>query len=166
MKKLLIYSSIIILLFAALYFLNQQSDKDANQSLAAPAEELYESAPEDLHPGTRDQLTDQNYQKVILPAELKSKLDQEEDTIVYFYDPTCRYCQETTPILTELAEETGADFVQYNLLEFSEGRSLYNIQSWPIIVSYKDGQEVDRITGGITTDEQREKYRSFLEKYK
>lgn len=166
LKKLLIYSSIIILLFAVLYVLNKQTDKAANQSLAAPAQELYGTTPDNLYPATRDQLNDENYQKIILPDELERQLQDGEDKLVYFFHPTCGYCQETTPILEELAEETETDYVQFNVWEFEDEREKYNIQTWPVLVYYEDGKEVERITGGITDDEQRDQYRSFLEKHK
>lgn len=100
-----------------------------------------------LKPETIAQLDDPNYQNIILPEDLKAKLDNKEDVTVYFYSPTCSYCQQTTPIVAPLAEDLGIDLVQFNLLEFESGWDQYGIKETPTIVQYKAGKEAERIVG-------------------
>jgi thiol-disulfide isomerase/thioredoxin len=139
MKKIVIFSAIIIALFAAIAIITnvQKTDKSEGNPYGK----------DKLKPATVDQLDDPNYQNLILPKELEKKLEKKENVTVYFYSPTCSHCQKTTPIVAPLAEKMGIDLVQYNLLEFDQGWDDYNIQSTPTIVYYKNGKEQDRIVG-------------------
>ena len=102
---------------------------------------------DNLKQSTIDQLSDPNYQNLILPKELAENLKNKEDKTVYFYSPECQFCQKTTPIVAPLAEEMGIDLVQYNLLEFDQGYDDYAIKSTPTIVYFKNGVESKRIVG-------------------
>jgi thiol-disulfide isomerase/thioredoxin len=140
MKKVLIFVVIIVVLFGALAIVTKMKNE----------EKVSENNPykkDTLDQATIDQLDDPNYQNLILPDDLQSKLDEGEDMTVYFYSPTCSHCQRTTPIVAPLSEEMGIDLVQYNLLEFEQGWNDYGIQETPTIVQYKDGKEVNRIIG-------------------
>ncbi|MGN7177717.1 thiol reductase thioredoxin [Paenibacillus sp. FSL R5-0490] len=140
MKKVIIFLAIIVALFAAVGMLTKMQNE----------EKVSEKNPygkDSLHPETVKQLEDPNYQNLILPEELDKKLDKKEDVTVYFYSPTCPHCQKTTPVVAPLTEDMGIDLVQFNLLEFEDGWDNYGIQETPTIVQYKDGKEVNRITG-------------------
>lgn len=139
MKKVIIFLAVIIVLFVAVGLLTKMQN-----------EEKVEENPygkETLHPETIAQLDDPNYQNLILPDELKKKLDNKEDVTVYFYSPTCSHCQRTTPVVAPLAKDMNVDLVKFNLLEFDKGWDQYLITETPTIVQYKDGKEVKRITG-------------------
>ncbi|SFL27603.1 Thiol-disulfide isomerase or thioredoxin [Paenibacillus sp. 1_12] len=167
MKKIAIYLSIIIVLFAGLYVVNQQSDKTKNSKFA---NNVYGMAPNKLNPETVKQLEDPNYQNIILPAELNKKLDAKEDFFVYYFASTCPHCKRTTPVLAPLSKELGIDVKQFNLEEFKDGWNKYNIQSTPTLIYYKAGKEVERIVGGIAETGQQgyssDSFKQFLEKYK
>ncbi|PAE25429.1 MULTISPECIES: thioredoxin family protein [Bacillaceae] len=140
MKKVIIFLAIIVALFAAVGMLTKMQNE----------EKVSEKNPygkDSLHPETVKQLEDPNYQNLILPEELDKKLDEKEDVTVYFYSPTCPHCQKTTPVVAPLTEDMGIDLVQFNLLEFEDGWDNYGIKETPTIVQYKDGKEVNRITG-------------------
>nr|WP_245350104.1 thioredoxin family protein [Cytobacillus eiseniae] len=100
-----------------------------------------------LHPETVAQLDDPNYQNLILPNKLEELLDNKEDVTVYFYSPTCSHCQRTTPVVSPLAKEMNLQLHQFNLLEFDHGWDDFGIKETPTIVQFKDGKEVNRITG-------------------
>ena len=139
MKKVLIFLGIIIVLFGSLAFLTNRQN----------SEKVSEDNPygkSSLHPETIALLDDENYQNIILPDELDQKLADQGDTTVYFFQSTCEYCKQATPILSPLAEELGIDLVQYNLLEFEQGWDDYAIEGTPTIVQFKDGKEVARIS--------------------
>ena len=139
MKKVLIFLGIIILLFGSLaYLTNRQNSEKVSE------DNPYKKS--SLHPETVALLDDENYQNIILPDELDQKLADQSDTTVYFFQSTCGYCKQATPILSPLAEELGIDLVQYNLLEFEQGWDDYAIEATPTIVQYKDGKEVARIS--------------------
>ena len=146
MKKLGIYFAVIIALFAILFFVNNASNKAKEQQYA---NNPYGKPVSELHPQTVKDLSDPNYQNLILPEELEEKMNNKESFFVYFFQPTCQYCRYTTPILNPIAEEAGIDLKLFNLLEFSEGWERYNIEYTPTLVYFKDGRETDRIVGGI-----------------
>ncbi|ADU31247.1 thioredoxin family protein [Evansella cellulosilytica] len=139
MKKVIIFGLIIVIIFAALAFVTSQQNKQ--QSEGNPF------GKDQLHRETLNQLDNPLYQNVIIPEELNSKLENEETVTVYFYSPTCEYCNEATPVLVPLAEQLGVDVVLFNLLEFNHGFNDYNIDYTPTLVHYENGVEVSRKVG-------------------
>ena len=139
MKKMLIIGGVVLAIFALIVVLTQMSNNDKL------ADNPYDK--EDLDPATIDQLDDENYQNIVLPAELQEQVESGEPTTVYFFSPTCIHCQNTTPILMPVAEDMDVDVLQYNLLEYEQGWSDYFIESTPTLVHYEDGEEVARWVG-------------------
>lgn len=181
MKKLLIYLSVIVLLFVVLFVLNRTSTSTADN-----ADNVYGIKSSKLHPETREQLDDPNYQNIILPDQLKTELSKKGDLFVYFFSSACPHCKLTTPVLMPIAKELQVDLKQFNLLEFPEGWQEYNIEFTPTLVYYKDGKEIklgtqivdgkqvdllSRMVGGV---EERpgdggftaQNFRDFFNKYK
>ena len=165
MKKLLIYLSVIVALFAILFVLNMQSNKANYEAYAEAANELYQTSPDKLDPDTLKQLDDPHYQNIILPDELSARLTNKENLLVYFFSPECPHCQASTPILMPMAEDMGVDIRQFNLLEFTEGWREYNIEYTPTLVYFQEGKEIDRFVGGIQDPQAQEQMKQFLEKY-
>lgn len=147
MKKVFIYLAVIIVLFGALFIVNQQSERAKN---AKYADNIYGINPAQLNPATKNLLDDPNYQSIIVPEQINEKIKNKESFFAYFFSPTCSFCLQTTPVIAPLAKEMQIQLNQYNLLEFVQGYNQYNIQSTPTLVYYKDGVEVDRLVGGIT----------------
>ncbi|MGM0899309.1 MAG: thioredoxin family protein [Bacillota bacterium] len=139
MKKLLIIAGVVLAIFALIVFLTNQSQ---NEKLA---DNPYGT--DDLNPATIDQLDDENYQNIALPEEVNEQIQSGDPTTVYFFSPTCQYCQETTPVLMPVAEDMDVDVLQYNLLEYEQGWSDYALEATPTLVHYENGQEVARWTG-------------------
>jgi thioredoxin 1 len=167
MKKLAIYLSIIIVLFAGLYVVNQQSEKAKYGKFA---DNVYGISPDKMNPETVKLLEDPNYQNIILPTELDKKLDAKEDFFIYYFASTCPHCKRTTPVLYPLTKEMNVDVKQFNLEEFKDGWSKYKIESTPTLIYYKGGKEVDRMVGGIAETGQpgynADSFKQFLQKYK
>ena len=144
MKKILLFGSIIIILFGALIFVTTyQKNEKAEGNVYGK---------DDLRPSTISLLDDPNYQDIILPDELEEKLDNKEDTIVYFFSPECEHCKATTPVLMPVADEVGVDIGQFNILEYEDAWGQYNITQTPTLVHYKDGKEVARQEGSSTEE--------------
>lgn len=131
----------VILLFVALYFVVDYKNKQTIDISGNPY------GKDQLRQETIDQLNDPLYQNQITPDRLAEKLANKEDVTVYFYSPTCIYCQRTTPVLVPLAEELGIDVVKLNLLEFEDEWDTYRIEGTPTIIHFKDGEEFTRISG-------------------
>jgi thioredoxin 1 len=154
MKKIIIFGAIILVLFGALAFMTTyQNNQKAEGNVYGKS---------DLDPATIDQLDDPNYQNIILPDELETKLENKEDTIVYFFSPLCDHCKATTPVLMPVADEVGVEIKQYNILEYEEGWNQYAITGTPTLVHYKDGKEVARVEGSNTE----ENFRTLLTEWK
>lgn len=153
MKKIFIYGAIVLVLFTGLAIVStMKQEKQAEGNPFGKSK---------LHPETIQLLDDPNYQNVILPDELETKLANREDVTVYFYQSICPYCKELTPRLVPLADELGVDLVQYNLLEFNEGWHKYNLESTPTVIHFENGQEKERITGA----QPNEQFISFFNTY-
>ena len=139
MKKLLIIAGIVVVVFAGIIFLTNQAN---NEKMA---DNPYDT--EDLEQATIDQLDDENYQNIVVPAELEERIASGEPTTVYFFSPTCQYCQQTTPVLMPVAEDMDVDVLQYNLLEYEQGWQQYMIEATPTLIHYDNGEEVSRWVG-------------------
>ncbi|GAF64542.1 thioredoxin family protein [Alkalihalobacillus trypoxylicola] len=153
MKKLIIFGSVIVVIFAALVLVtNMQQSQESGDNVYNKSR---------LDPATVDQLDDPNYQNIVLPEELEEKIENEEDATVYFFSPKCQYCQEVTPRLMPIADDMNVNLLQYNLLEFEQGWNDFNVDSTPTLVQYKDGEEVFRIVGAASNED----YQQFFESY-
>ncbi|CAG7650887.1 thioredoxin family protein [Paenibacillus allorhizosphaerae] len=159
MKKLAIYLSIIVVLFGAMYIVNQQSTE---AKLGKYANNVYGIAPDKLHPETIKQLDDPNYQNIILPDALDKKIAAKESFFLYYFASTCVHCKATTPVLVPVAKSLNADIKQFNLEEFKNGWDRYKIQATPTLIYYKEGKEVERIEGEQTADT----FKNFISKHK
>ena len=153
-NKMLIIVGVIVLLFAGLYFINNYKNKQAVEDNENPY------GKDSLKQETIDQLDDPLYQNIIVPEDLDAKLANGEDITVYYYSPTCVYCQKTTPVVVPIAEELGVDLKKMNLLEFDK-MDYYHIEGTPTIIHYENGEEVSRIVG----EQPEENFRSFFKEY-
>ena len=152
MKKVIGFSSIVLVLFIALAFLTSQQQKDKIEKYS-----LYNK--DQLAPETIALLDNPNYQNLILPEELEEKIKNKETFTLYFYSSDCIYCMDATPHLVTLSEELNIDIPQFNLMEFPDGWDQYNIEFTPTLVQYKDGLEVNRVVGALSKEE----YKKWLE---
>ncbi|HZH59124.1 MAG TPA: thioredoxin domain-containing protein [Metabacillus sp.] len=155
MKKLLIFGAVILILFGGLAFVTTYQNKQQAEG------NVY--GKDDLKKATIDLLDDPNYQNIILPDELETKLENKEDTIVYFFSPICDHCKATTPVLMPVAKELGVEIEQFNLYEYEDAWDHYGITGTPTLVHYQDGKEVARAEGGNTD---KEALRSLLNEWK
>lgn len=158
-NKMLIILGIIVVLFAALYFVVDYKNKQTIEKHDNPY------GKSQLAQETIDQLDDPLYQNQIIPSDLDKKLEKKEDVVVYFYSPTCPHCKKATPQIVPIAEKMGIDMKKVNLLEFSDDTywKRYFIQSTPTLVQYKDGVEEARIEGSGHSDAE---YKAFFNQFK
>ncbi|MBP1989233.1 thioredoxin family protein [Paenibacillus eucommiae] len=168
MKKLLIYLGIVVILFGALYVVNQQSKKVDD---AKYADNPYGVAASKLNPATVALLNDPNYQDIILPKKLEEKIANKESFFVYYFKSDCSHCMITTPVIKPVEKEAGVTVHQFNLLEYDKGWQKYNIRVTPTLVYYKDGKEVERMEGGVPETpggpgNTPATFKQFFEKYK
>jgi len=150
MKKIILFLVVIVVLFATIAFLtNRQNTEKAEDNPFGK---------DRLHAETIAQLDDVNYQNIILPDELEATLDNNENTVVYFYSPLCEYCKQATPHVMEASKALDIEVGQYNLIEFPEGTKDYKIESTPTLIIFENGKEKERLVGAGDTDT----YEKFL----
>lgn len=155
-NKMFLIVGVIVLLFVGLLVMTNMKNKQAINDESNPYDK------DELRQETIDLLGDENYQNIIVPTDLDKKLADKETVTVYYFSPTCSYCQEATPILSPIADELDADVKKMNLLEY-DLMDHYGIEGTPTLIHYENGEEVKRIAG--FPDEPEKTYRAFLEEY-
>lgn len=156
------FGGVFVVLVAALVILNLSGGKS----------DLYGGKKiSSLNPATQELLNDPNYQNIILPDQLKDKVNNKENFFVYFFASDCPHCRATTPELMPLASDAGISLHQYNLREYQEGWRDYNIEFTPTLVYFENGVEKERMVGGLKPEGASEGYslddfKQFLDKYK
>lgn len=154
-KKITIIVSVVVVLFIALFFaLNYKNNK------ALEGDNPYGT--KDLDQATIDQLGDPLYGNQILPDELMDQVESGEPTTVYFYSPTCVYCQQTTPYLVPLTEKMGVDMKKMNLLEFREAGASFGVRSTPTVIHYENGEEIARLEGQHPEEQYEQFFNEFV----
>ena len=78
--------------------------------------------------------------------------NSEIPVVVDFWAPWCGPCLQMAPAFEEaaLAMPLQAQFVKVNTEEQQTLGSQYNIQSIPTLVVFKNGKEVDRLSGALS----------------
>ncbi|MCP3033247.1 thioredoxin family protein [Halobacillus sp. A1] len=138
-KKMIIFGTVLVVLLVVLAFVvNYQNSQKTEENPYGK---------DDLEQSTIDQLDDPDYQNQIVPDELEEEISSGEPVTVYFYDPECVHCQNTTPVLVPLAQDMNVDMKKMNLREFGTEGTKYQIQSTPTLVHFEDGEEQARIVG-------------------
>ncbi len=67
-----------------------------------------------------------------------------------FYSDSCIPCKRMSPVLAELEEETPeVKLVKLNINFGAETAAKYEVTSVPTLVFFRDGSEVQRISGAV-----------------
>ena len=67
-----------------------------------------------------------------------------------FYSDSCIPCKRMSPVLAELEEEQpGIKLVKLNINFGAETAAKYEVTSVPTLVFFRDGSEVQRISGAV-----------------
>ena len=87
------------------------------------------------------EVTDAEFEQEVLKADLPVLVD--------FWAEWCGPCHQIAPILESMAEEYDGKikFVKVDTEENFETPSSYGILSLPTLVVFKEGQQIERITG-------------------
>ncbi|MBW3004197.1 thioredoxin [Candidatus Woesearchaeota archaeon] len=73
--------------------------------------------------------------------------------VVDFFAPWCGPCRMMGPVFEELSEEMqDVKFFKVNTEENNELARTYAVMSIPCFIVFKDGEEIDRIIGGMPKD--------------
>lgn len=140
MKKLLAIGGIIVVVFVLIIVLNNQSNKTKLKDNPYGTDKLNQAS--------IDLIGDKNYKNIILPKDLKEKIDAGDPVTAYFFSPLCGYCKEMTPVMMPIADEMGVEVQQFNVLEFDKDAMAYQIEATPTMIFFENGEEVGRMVGG------------------
>ena len=66
--------------------------------------------------------------------------------IADFYSDSCIPCKKLSPILADLDEKYPDVYIVYEQELIEE----YSVMSSPVLIFFKNGEEVDRITGAVS----------------
>ncbi|MDM5155661.1 thioredoxin family protein [Bacillus sp. DX1.1] len=141
MKRMLIFSTAIILVFAVITFI---TNKEPKSEKTTSTEKI------------------NYYQNQIKPEQLQQDLSNHKEKIVYFYKTTCPHCLKVSPIVVPLAKNMNIDLQVMNLEEYQQGWDMFQIKGTPTIISYKNGKEMNRILG----EQSRETFQAWFENNK
>ncbi|KDN59422.1 MULTISPECIES: thioredoxin family protein [Exiguobacterium] len=79
--------------------------------------------------------------------ELETKISEEDEVVVYFWQTGCEYCEQVKPYIEPLVEEY--DAVSINLADHNVWTT-YGINGTPTVIRFEDGQETGRIEGAVS----------------
>jgi thioredoxin 1 len=99
-------------------------------------------------------------------ADFESKVvNADKPALVDFWAPWCFPCRMIAPTIEELAGdyENKVIVAKVNTDEHGEVAQSYGIQGIPTMIFFKDGQEVDRVTGAVPKQALAEKLDALLE---
>jgi len=102
------------------------------------------------------EITDQNFENEVLKADTPVVMD--------FWAPWCRPCHMITPITDKLSEEYAGrvKFCKLNVDENRQMASRYQVMSIPLLLFFKEGQQVDSVLGAVPESMIRPKVEALL----
>ena len=89
-------------------------------------------------------VTNENFKDIVLSAGKPFILD--------FWAPWCVYCRKLSPVLDRLSESMSdkINIGKVNIVYEQELIEEYSVMSSPVLIFFKNGEEVDRITGAVS----------------
>lgn len=152
--KMIAIIAVIVVLFGALFFVNQYKTNKVLNENGNPYDK------DDLRQETIDLIGDPLYGDIIVPSDLEKEIESGKPVTVYYFSPTCSYCQMTTPILMPVVEDMDIDMKKMNTLEY--GMQPFGIEATPTLIHYDNGAEVARLVGQQTDEVFRDFFNEFV----
>ncbi|OLR22811.1 thioredoxin family protein [Bacillus cereus] len=141
MKKMFIFGSIIITLFAAILIIRQIEEKNDSTNL-------------EMNNLTNSKTDESDYytNKISL-SNLKKNLEEKKEETIYFYQTSCFHCQKISPIIVPMAKYLNIDMKVMDIETLEDPWDEYKIAGTPTIIHFKDGKESNRISGNHSSAE-------------
>jgi len=103
-----------------------------------------------------EEITDQNFESEVLKAEVP--------VVVDFWAPWCGPCRMIAPVTEKLSEEYAGKlkFCKINVDENRQMAMKYQVMSIPLLLFFKDGEQVDSVLGAVPETMIRPKVEALL----
>ena len=80
-----------------------------------------------------------------------AEIEKKPVKIANFYSDSCIPCKKLSPILADLDEKYPDVYIgKVNIVYEQELIEEYSVMSSPVLIFFKNGEEVDRITGAVS----------------
>ncbi len=92
-------------------------------------------------------------------------IESDKPVLVDFWAPWCGPCKAIGPVVEELAKEFGdrIKFTKCNVDDNPSTPSKYGIRAIPTLIFFKDGKDVDKITGMVAKAKLEEAINNLLD---
>ena len=92
-------------------------------------------------------------------------VESELPVVVDFYANWCAPCRQVSPVIDALSDEYAdrVRFVKINVEENMELAGRYSVNSLPTLVTVKNGEEIERMTGMVNRGQLVEKVDQLLQ---
>ncbi|MFC1768509.1 thioredoxin [Nanoarchaeota archaeon] len=96
-----------------------------------------------------NEITSENFEKEVLKSD--------KPVIVDFWAPWCGPCMAFAPTFEKVSEKNkNIKFCKLNIDESRDIAQKFNVMAIPCIVTFKDGNEVDRVVGSVSEEKLQE----------
>ncbi len=94
--------------------------------------------------------------------DFEKEIVAEGITLVDFAAVWCGPCQMLEPALEELSKTASYKIVKVDVDQSSELAAKYKVRSVPMMIVFKDGEEMERLLGFMTQDEISKKMKAYI----
>ena len=95
--------------------------------------------------------------------QFQSIINEEKISVVDFFATWCGPCKMLGPVFEQVGNEMSneANFLKIDIDQFNEIASMFQVQSVPTIIFFKNGKEIARHIGFIDSENLKDKINSL-----